>query len=195
MDWSKVSISNWLEYYKSLSWETPKDVIEQLDQNIERVSYLTGQSYEQIEELTASEIAQILKEAQELPTTLYESFEFKGRKYVVDKDPTKYKAGRYMSVMNAVKDNAVENLHRILFVVCREVDDKGNEVIVPDDEISSRMNDFKELPMLYANPIAVFFYLLSENLMNVTLQYLADQAKIAKENLQVEIDYLQDTAG
>lgn len=195
MDWSKVSISNYIEYYKSLSWDSPKDVIQQLDQNIERVSYLTGQSYEEIEEYTASEIAQIIKDAQEMPTTLYESFEFKGRKYRVDIDPTKYKAGRYMSVMNAVKDNAVENLHRILFIVCTEIDDKGNEVEVPDNEIAERMNDFKELPMLYANPIAVFFYSLCNELTNVTLQFLADQAKIATENLQVEIDYLADTAG
>lgn len=196
MNWNKVTVAGYVEYYKSLDWKEPKDAIQQLDQNIERLSYLTGISYEEIEEMSITQVTEELKQAREnMPQVLYESFEFKGRYYVVDKDPTKYNAGRYMSVMNACTGNTIENLHRILFNVCREVDKKGNTVKIPDEELMNRMDEFKELPMLYANPIAVFFWNLSKDLTNVTLQYLDDQVQKANQALQTEITYLQDSAG
>lgn len=195
-NWNDITIEQYVAVYKTLD-EQPKDAEAQLNLLIKRTCLLTFKEPEWVEDnLTMNDLAKMqdfLKS--ELPTKLIKEFRFKGRRYKVDIDPTKYDAGRYMSVMNQLKDSKIDNLHKIIFLICREVDWKGKTVEVPIDELADRIDSFRELPMKIANPLSVFFYNLSNNLTDVILKYSTEQMKKAKELVQTEVDYLENSVG
>jgi len=195
-NWDNITIEQYVAVYKTLS-EDPKDAEAQLNLLVKRVCLLTNQEPEWVEDnCTMQDLAKMqdfLKS--DLPTKLITDFRFEGRRYKVDIDPTKYDAGRYMSVMNQLKDQKIENLHKVIFQVCREVDWKGKTIEIDLKELPQRIESFKQLPLKVANPISVFFWSLSNNLTDVTLQYSISQMEKAKKALQTEIDCLNDSVG
>ncbi len=195
-NWNDITIEQYVAVYKTLS-EEPKTAEAQLDLLIKRTAYLTNLEPDYIEDnLTINDLAKMqdfLKS--DLPSKLVTDFRFNGKRYKVFIDPTKYKAGDYMAVMNTVKDNKIDNLHKTIYCVCKEVDWKGRIIEVPENEIAERIESFKQLPLSVANPIAVFFCSLSENLTDVILKYSMDQMEKAKKALQTEIDCLNDSVG
>jgi len=195
-NWNDITIEQYVAVYKTLS-EDPKDAEAQLNLLVKRVCLLTNQEPDWVEDnCTMQDLAKMqdfLKS--DLPLKLIKDFRFEGRRYKVDIDPTKYDAGRYMSVMNQLKDSKIENLHKVIFQVCREVDWKGKTIEVDLKELPSRIESFKQLPLKVANPISVFFWSLSNNLTDVTLQYSISQMEKAKKALQTEIDCLSDSVG
>lgn len=195
-NWNDITIEQYVSVYKTLS-EEPKDAEAQLNLLIKRTCLLTFKEPEWVEDnLTMSDLAKMqdfLKSP--LPTKLIKNFRFNGKRYTVDIDPTKYDAGRYMSVMNQLKDSKIDNLHKVIFLVCREVNFLGQTVDVPTEEIVKDMEAFKQLPLKVANPIAVFFWTLYENLTDVTLKYSTDQMQTANELIQQELDYLESSGG
>ena len=190
-NWNDITIEQYVAVYKTLE-EEPKDAEAQLNLLIKRTCLLTFKEPEWVEDnLTMNDLAKMqdfLKS--ELPTKLIADFRFKGRKYKADIDPTKYDAGRYMSVMNQLKDSKIDNLHKVIFLICREVDWKGKTIEVPIEELGQRIEDFKELPLKIANPLSVFFYSLSDNLTNAILEYSTELMKKAQEKIQEEMSYL-----
>jgi hypothetical protein len=100
-----------------------------------------------------------------------------------------------MSVMNQLKDSKIENLHKVIFQVCREVDWKGKTIEIDLKELPARIESFKQLPLKVANPISVFFWSLCDTLTEDTLQYSISQMEKAKMALQTEIDCLSDSVG
>lgn len=195
-NWNDITIEQYVAVYKTLS-EDPKDAEAQLNLLVKRVCLLTNQEPDWVEEnCTMQDLAKMqdfLKS--DLPTRLITDFRFEGRRYKVDIDPTKYDAGRYMSVMNQLKDSKIENLHKVIFQVCREVDWKGKTIEIDLKELPARIESFKQLPLKVANPISVFFCALSESLTNDILQYSISQIQTATKDLQTEIDYLNGSAG
>jgi hypothetical protein len=195
-NWNDITIEQYVAVYKTLS-EEPKDAEAQLNLLVKRVCLLTNQEPDWVEDnCTMQDLARMqdfLKS--DLPTKLITDFKFEGRRYKVDIDPTKYDAGRYMSVMNQLKDSKIENLHKVIFQVCREVDWKGKTIEIDLKELPARIESFKQLPLKVANPISVFFWSLSDNLTDVTLQYSISQMEKAKTALQTEIDCLSDSVG
>jgi hypothetical protein len=195
-NWNDITIEQYVAVYKTLS-EDPKDAEAQLNLLVKRVCLLTNQEPDWVEEnCTMQDLAKMqdfLKS--DLPLKLITDFRFEGRRYKVDIDPTKYDAGRYMSVMNQLKDSKIENLHKVIFQVCREVDWKGKTIEIDLKELPERIESFKQLPLKVANPISVFFCALSESLTNDILQYSISQIQTATKDLQTEIDYLNGSAG
>jgi hypothetical protein len=195
-NWNDITIEQYVAVYKTLS-EDPKDAEAQLNLLVKRVCLLTNQEPDWVEDnCTMQDLARMqdfLKS--DLPTKLITDFRFDGRRYKVDIDPTKYDAGRYMSVMNQLKDSKIENLHKVIFQVCREVDWKGKTIEIDLKELPQRIESFKQLPLKVANPISVFFWTLCDNLTDVTLQYSISQMEKAKTALQTEIDCLRDSVG
>lgn len=190
-NWNDITIEQYVAVYKTLE-EEPKDAEAQLNLLIKRTCLLTFKEPEWVEDnLTMNDLAKMqdfLKS--ELPTKLITDFRFKGRRYKADIDPTKYDAGRYMSVMNQLKDSKIDNLHKVIFLICREVDWKGKTIEVPIEELGQRIEDFKELPLKIANPLSVFFYSLSDNLTKDILEYSTELMKKAQEKIQEEMSYL-----
>lgn len=207
-NWNDVTVEQYNAIHKTFG-EDPQDDEGQWKLLVKRVALITGNEPDWVEDnLTVQDLhrmSDLLKTP--LPTLLVRHFRFNNRRYVVDIDPTKYNAGRYMSVMNAVKDPKADNTHKLLFQVCREIDfgfyrnNKGKlrfgvHTIEPDlNKLAEHIESFKELPLKIANPIKVFFCSLSENLTDATLEYLTKQAKETTSKLQTEIDYLNGSAG
>lgn len=195
-DWNDITIEQYVAVYKTLS-EEPKDAEAQLNLLVKRTCLLTFKEPEWIEDnLTMNDLAKMqdfLKS--DLPTKLITRFRFKGRRYKVDLDPTKYDAGRYMSVMNQLKDSKIDNLHKVIFLICREVDWKGKTIEVPLNELGERIESFKELPLKIANPVSVFFWMLSNNLTNDILKYSIDMIQKANQKIVEETNYLEDMVG
>jgi hypothetical protein len=195
-NWNDITIEQYVAVYKTLS-EDPKDAEAQLNLLVKRVCLLTNQEPDWVEEnCTMQDLAKMQEFLKsDMPTKLITDFRFEGRRYKVDIDPTKYDAGRYMSVMNQLKDSKIENLHKVIFQVCREVDWKGKTIEIDLKELPARIESFKQLPLKVANPISVFFWSLSNNLTDVTLQYSISQMEKAETALQTEIDCLSDSVG
>ena len=181
-NWNDITIEQYVAVYKTLS-EEPKTAEAQLDLLIKRTAYLTNLEPDYIEDnLTINDLAKMqdfLKS--DLPSKLVTDFRFNGKRYKV--------------FIDTVKDNKIDNLHKTIYCVCKEVDWKGRIIEVPENEIAERIESFKQLPLSVANPIAVFFCSLSENLTDVILKYSMDQMEQAKKALQTEIDCLNDSVG
>ena len=195
-NWDDITLEQYVAVYKTLS-EEPKDAEAQLNLLIKRTCLLTFKEPEWVEDnLTMSDLAKMqdfLK--MDLPTKIVRNFRFNGRRYTVDLDPTKYEAGRYISVMNQLKDSKLDNLHKVIFIICREVDWRGRTIELEPSDFAHRVEEFKQLPMKIVNPLSVFFYNLSENLTNDIIRYSTEKVKKATEILQEEIDCLSATGG
>src|SRR5688572_23134228 len=115
-NWNDITIEQYVAVYKTLS-ENPTDPEEQLNLLVKRTCLLTNQEPDWVEDnLTMTDLAKMQDFIKsDLPTKLIKNFRFNGKRYTVDIDPTKYDAGRYMSVMNQLKDNRIENLHKVIF--------------------------------------------------------------------------------
>lgn len=195
-NWDDITLEQYVAISKTLD-EQPKDDEANWRLLIKRVSYLTGKDPDWVEDnLTINDLNRMRDFFKlDLPTKIIKHFRFNGKRYVVDLDPTKYNAGRYMAVMNQLKDQRPEAIHKVLFQVCREIDWKG-KTIEPDlNKLVETIESFKQLPLKIANPIRFFFAMLSETLTNDTLLYLTNQAKTMTKELQEEIDYLNDSVG
>jgi len=195
-NWNDITLEQYVAVYKTLS-EEPTEPEAILNLLIKRVCLLTNKEPEWVEDnLTMNDLAKMQEFLKsDLPTKLITRFTFNGKYYKVDLDPTKYDAGRYMSVMNQLKDNKIENLHKVIFQICRRTDWKGKIVEQDLNTIGETIESFKQLPLKIVNPISVFFCSLSENLTQSTLEYSTSQMKKATELLQTEIDYLNGSGG
>lgn len=195
-NWNDITIEQYVAVYKTLK-EEPKTPEATLDLLIKRVCLLTNQEPDWVEDnctmLDLAKMQEFLKS--ELPTKLVKAFRLNGRKYVVDIDPTKYDAGRYMSVMNQLKDSKIDNLHKVIFQVCRQVDWRGRTIEPDLGKIQETIEEFKQIPLKIANPISVFFCSLCETLTLDILKYSTNQMEKMNESLQMEIASLNDSVG
>lgn len=198
-NWDDITLEQYTAFKKTLK-EEPSGEDGELNLVIKQISFLTGLDPDYVEDnISASDVAkmhELIKTP--LPTVITKRFRFNNKSYVADLNPTdskRYRGGRYMSVMNTLKDKHIDNDHKLLFQVCREVTWYG-KTIEPDlNTIAEQIESFKQLPLKIANPIKVFFCSLSESLTDATLQYLTNKAKTATKQLQTEIDYLNGSAG
>jgi hypothetical protein len=195
-NWNDITLEQYVAVYKTLQ-EEPTESEAILNLLIKRVCLLTNKEPEWVEDnCTMNDLAKMQEFLKApLPTKLITRFKFNGKRYKVDLDPTKYDAGRYMSVMNQLKDNKIENLHKVIFQICRQVDWKGKTIDVDLNTIQETIEGFKQIPLKVINPISVFFCSLSENLTQSILEYSTQEMTKATELLQTEIDYLKDSDG
>lgn len=195
-NWDNVTIEQYVAVMNTLR-EEPKDEDGQWRLLIKRVSFVTGKEPDWVEDnLTLNDLNRMKALLNTpLPQKLVTRFRFNGKRYVVDIDPTKYKAGRYMSAMNQFRDDRIENMHRIIFQVCRETDWIGRNVEVDLNVIRETIEGFKQLPLKIAAPIRFFFARMSESLTLDIQEYLTNQMKIQTEILQTEIGSLSDSDG
>jgi len=97
---------------------------------------------------------------------LYEVFEFEGVEYGLENDWSKLAWGAWVDFQVLCADNIQSNIHTIMSILYREVesrDKKGKYKIRPykADEISTRAELFKKLPIHYWFGAASFFFLTS----------------------------------
>lgn len=195
-NWDDVTIEQYVAVMNTLS-EEPKGEDGHEKLLIKRIALLTNNDPVWIEDnLTINDLIKMeLLLSVPLPQKLVTHFRFNGKRYVVDIDPTKYKAGRYMSAMNQFRDDRIDNMHRIIFQVCRETNWIGKDVEVDLNVIRETIEGFKQLPLKIAAPIRFFFARMSENLTLDIQEYLTNKIKNQTKMLQTEIDSLSDLDG
>lgn len=202
-NWNDVTLESYVPYRKTFEEYTEEQVekmtpeafeLARLDLRIKRACLLANVEPEEILKLTQEELLKVDDlEKIPIPTKIAKSFRINGQTYKPQLDPRKYTGGEYMAVMNACKDKGSDNIHRILFLVCKPVNVWGKEIKFEAHEIEARMNDFKKLPVSIAYPIALFFWNLSRVLTDATLDYSSELMK--KQREEMEAAYLAATDG
>ena len=72
--------------------------------------------------------------------------------------------------MNAVKDDSIKNMHLTMFNLAKPIKATWlgwKQFDFENHEVSERLEEFKQMPISVAYPIAVFFLSLSKGLTSV----------------------------
>lgn len=194
--WDNVTIDQYVAIKKTEAI-VPKDKLEEHDLRVQRACILTGLDLDVINAWSFIELLKVdtlLSTAP--PTKVVRHFRLNGNYYTFRENPKKYSGGEYSAVMNACKDGGLNNLHRLCYLISQPTNLLGFKKKVTDPEdIEKRIEDFKQLPLKIANPMAVFFWTLSENLTDVILDYSAKKMTKITAAVQKEISYLEGTDG
>jgi hypothetical protein len=214
-NWKEVTIELFTKLYPTFKTEemTDTDIV---DNKIKQLSYIKGISLEEAEMCTVSEgnkVKELL--ALPIPTKIVKYFSLP--KYEVDKDTGENKcvgkityrfnvssndlnAGGYIGVMNAIKEDPIKNMHVTMFNLATPVKyswwrAKWVGYDFKPSEVGDRLEEFKQLPISIAYPIAVFFLTLSKVLTPVTQDYLSQSLEIMKKSLKETKEDLRDSDG
>lgn len=200
--WKDITISQYQDLLPSAL--KGKNEIETV---IHTLSVVTGMPKDEVRKLS-------LKEARELNKKLsFLNTPYKGRYkkrfrigfkwFRVDPDANSLSAGGYMDAMSILKDisrdeeTIEKNLHLLLAIVCRPVKLtwkgwKDKEV----DLIETSKLFYDRLTMDIANPIIVFFCLLSKDLTPIIESYSRKQLeKTERELMDIEKDLRSSSGG
>lgn len=191
-NWNDITVEKFVELQKTFK-EKPQTELERHDLLVKRALILTDLEIDEIENLPINELNRVdellAKPFGKIPSHI----RLNKRLYRVIINPTVESSKRFKMVMNACKEGD-ENLHRIIYSVCVPVRNlfSKKEKQMQAWEVQQCVEDFKQLPAGTALSIWLFFCQLSNELSNVTLQYLDEKMKQMKT--QVESS-LKDLAG
>lgn len=214
--WDNVTIDQYVAIKKTEAI-IPKDKLEEHDLRVQRACILTDLDLDVINAWSFEELLKVdkLMEAN-LPTRVVKRFKLNGKRYRFKENPYTYNGGQYCAVMNACKEGGIENLNRLCYLISEPINFWGKRQTTNDEyfnslladrmlkrpkptplpyEILQLMEDFKQLPLKVANPMAVFFWTLSEVLTDAILDYSTKKMKKITEQVQKEISYLEGTDG
>lgn len=200
-NWDNITIDQYAALKKTESVK-PKDELEEHDLRVQRACIITGLDLNEINSWPFKELLKVddlMKTP--LPTKIIKTFRLNGKLYRFRENPKKYSGGEYCAIMNACKDASVsreselKSMHRLCYLICKPVNILGfKQKITEPEEIEKRIDDFKQLPLKIANPMALFFWALSETLTDAILVYSTDQMNMMNKDLQKETSYLEGTA-
>lgn len=191
-NWNQVTLERWAALMETIG-ETPETERDIVDRSIRRVMLITGCSPEEARKFPLNEVQKVDKLLNtELPNQLKKRFTLNGITYKVvtrlhklpsgevkelAADASIMKTGPVLAALNTKGD--FDKWHQAIFNVCKPVKrnalGRWKEYEFEAFEIKDRIEDFKQLTLDIANPIAVFFSLLSKEYYNYTLDFLANQ--------------------
>jgi len=200
MDWSKITIEQFVKTQAIINQE-PVDELDLHAQKKLITEIITGKSIEEIENMLMSDIDNIYLECltPSLPQKIVKRFKLNGVKYEFDLEATDLTSGRYMSIMESIKGNPLDNLHSVLFNIAHPI--KRNALGVfkrynfEANEVHKRIEDFKQMPIFIANPIAVFFCNLSRALTDVSVDSSLAKLNLMKREMEELTADLVDGVG
>lgn len=200
MDWNKITIEQFVKTQAIINQE-PEDELDLHAQKKLIAEIITGKSIEEIENMLMSDIDNIYLECltPSLPQKIVKRFKLNGVKYEFDLEATDLTSGRYMSIMESIKDNPLDNLHSVLFNIAHPI--KRNALGVfkrynfEANEVHKRIEDFKQMPIFIANPIAVFFCNLSKALTDVSVDSSLAKLNLMKRDMEELTADLVDGVG
>lgn len=196
--WDEISLDAYSRLYP-LIIEKPKTALEQVNLNYRRIMSVMDCEVEDVDTLTVDEVTKFNNLiTSEMPTKIYKRFVVNGYKYEFNLDANTLNAGGYASIMSDIQDKPYNILYKIMFNIATPIKltplgYKPYEFEKTD--IHKRMDEFKQMPISVANPIAVFFCNLSKALTGVTEDYLSNQMKKMQTSLDHLKEDLQDTDG
>lgn len=200
MDWNKITIEQFVKTQAIINQE-PEDELDLHAQKKLIAEIITGKSIEEIENMLMSDIDNIYLECltPSLPQKIMKRFKLNGVKYEFDLEATDLTSGRYMSIMESIKGNPLDNLHSVLFNIAHPI--KRNALGVfkrynfEANEVHKRIEDFKQMPIFIANPIAVFFCNLSKALTDVSVDSSLAKLNLMKREMEELTADLVDGVG
>ena len=178
MTWNDITVEQYSKLYPTLKTVGMTDE-EKVDNAILQMSIVKRIPIEQAQytpKLEANEIVKFLKT--DLPTKIHRFWKSNGIRYEFNINAERIKAGGYIGIMNGVKDDPIQNLHLNLFNMCKPVKltVKGwKPYEFKQYEVTERIEEFKQMPISVAYPIAVFFLNLSKSLTKDIPDYLSGQ--------------------
>ena len=196
-NWSDITIRKYIERVK-LSRKSGSEL-----ETIEQMIKLAAVTFECSEEEAANIGIDKLNQVNELfksdkPTKIVKEIRLNGQHFEFELNPNKLTASQYAGVMEATKDIDI-NLHLFLFHLARPYNYswfKKKYIKLEDHQTIELIDQFKDIPMSVANPIAVFFFNLSTEFTRILNDYSDQKLKEMNKILdQTKTDLLKDTVG
>ena len=198
MTWNDVTIEHFAQIQKILEDE-PKTQLDVHNTKVLIAEVLTRKTVEQIDNMLISELEEIHDFiCSDLPNKLYKRYKVNGITYQFTPDATELSSGSYISIMEEIKGNPYDSLHKVMFNISRPVKRtiKGwKKYNLKPSQIHKEIEAFKKMPISIANPIAVFFCNLSKDLTNVLEDYSLNQMKKMTEQMDSLAFDLKDGDG
>jgi hypothetical protein len=196
-NWSDITIRKYIERVK-LSRKSGSEL-----ETIEQMIKLAAVTFECSEEEAAdigldklNQVNQLFKS--EKPTKIVKEIRLNGQHFEFELNPNKLTASQYAGVMEATKDIDI-NLHLFLFHLARPYNYswfRKKYIKLEDYQTIELIDQFKDIPMSVANPIAVFFFNLSTEFTRILNDYSDQKLKEMNKILdQTKTDLLKDTVG
>jgi hypothetical protein len=196
-NWSDITIRKYIERVK-LSRKSGSEL-----ETIEQMIKLAAVTFECSEEEAANigldklnQVNQLFKS--EKPTKIVKEIRLNGQHFEFELNPNKLTASQYAGVMEATKDIDI-NLHLFLFHLARPYNYswfRKKYIKLEDYQTIELIDQFKDIPMSVANPIAVFFFNLSTEFTRILNDYSDQKLKEMNKLLdQTKTDLLKDTDG
>ena len=196
-NWSDITIRKYIERVK-LSRKSGSEL-----ETIEQMIKLAAVTFECSEEEAANIGLDKLNQVNQLfksdkPTKIVKEIRLNGQHFEFELNPNKLTASQYAGVMEATKDIDI-NLHLFLFHLARPYNYswfKKKYIKLEDHQTIELIDQFKDIPMSVANPIAVFFFNLSIEFTRILNDYSDQKLKEMNKILdQTKTDLLKDTVG
>ena len=196
-NWSDITIRKYIERVK-LSRKSGSEL-----ETIEQMIKLAAVTFECSEDEAANigidklnEVNQLFKS--EKPTKIVKEIRLNGQHFEFELNPNKLTASQYAGVMEATKDIDI-NLHLFLFHLARPYNYswfRKKYIKLEDYQTIELIDQFKDIPMSVANPIAVFFFNLSTEFTRILNDYSDQKLKEMNKILdQTKTDLLSVTDG
>ena len=196
-NWSDITIRKYIERVK-LSRKSGSEL-----ETIEQMIKLAAVTFECSEEEAANIGLDKLNQVNQLfksdkPTKIVKEIRLNGQHFEFELNPNKLTASQYAGVMEATKDIDI-NLHLFLFHLARPYNYswfRKKYIKLEDYQTIELIDQFKDIPMSVANPIAVFFFNLSIEFTRILNDYSDQKLKEMNKILdQTKTDLLKDTDG
>jgi hypothetical protein len=196
-NWSDITIRKYIERVK-LSRKSGSEL-----ETIEQMIKLAAVTFECSEEEAANIGLDKLNQVNQLfksdkPTKIVKEIRLNGQHFEFELNPNKLTASQYAGVMEATKDIDI-NLHLFLFHLARPYNYswfRKKYIKLEDHQTIELIDQFKDIPMSVANPIAVFFFNLSTEFTRILNDYSDQKLKEMNKILdQTKTDLLKDTVG
>jgi hypothetical protein len=196
-NWSDITIRKYIERVK-LSRKSGSEL-----ETIEQMIKLAAVTFECSEEEAANIGIDKLNQVNQLfksdkPTKIVKEIRLNGQHFEFELNPNKLTASQYAGVMEATKDIDI-NLHLFLFHLARPYNYswfRKKYIKLEDHQTIELIDQFKDIPMSVANPIAVFFFNLSTEFTRILNDYSDQKLKEMNKILdQTKTDLLKDTDG
>lgn len=199
-DWTGINIEQFVKLYPTFKTGEMTD-IEIIDNKVKQLSIIKGIDLVDAENCTVIEANKVkLLMETKLPTKIVKYFKLNGITYRFNSNANELDCSGYVGGMNAIKEDPIKNMHVSLFNLASPVKYSWwRAKFVPyefkNHEVSERMEEFKQLPISVAYPIAVFFLTLSNNLTPVMEDYLSKSLRKMEKKLKETKEDLLNTAG
>lgn len=196
-NWSDITIRKYIERVK-LSRRSGSE-LETIDQMIKLAAVTFECSEDEAANIGLDKLNQVNQLFRsEKPTKIVKEIRLNGQHFEFELNPNKLTASQYAGVMEATKDIDL-NLHLFLFHLARPYNYswfRKKYIKLEDHQTIQLIDQFKDIPMSVANPIAVFFFNLSIEFTKILNDYSDQKMKEMNKILdQTKTDLLKDMDG